>query len=49
MRHIKVLWAKSKEGSSMELDKALEFAVILSWEDLMKVAMPASVRVEYPT
>jgi hypothetical protein len=31
----------------MELDKALEFAVILAWEDLMKSAPPCSVRVEY--
>jgi hypothetical protein len=32
----------------MELDKALKFAVILAWEDLMKVASPCSARVEYP-
>ena len=31
----------------MELDKALEFAVILAWEDLMKVTNPCSARVEY--
>ncbi len=31
----------------MELDKALEFAVILAWEDLMKVTSPCSARVEY--
>ena len=31
----------------MELDKALEFAVILGWEDLMKVSDPCSARVEY--
>ncbi len=31
----------------MELDNALEFAVILAWEDLMKVTEPCSVRVEY--
>jgi hypothetical protein len=31
----------------MQLDKAFEFAVILSWTDLMKVVTPASVRVEY--
>jgi hypothetical protein len=31
----------------MELDKALKFAVILAWEDLMKVAQPSSARVEY--
>jgi hypothetical protein len=31
----------------MELDKALEFAVILAWEDLMKVAPLCSARVEY--
>jgi hypothetical protein len=31
----------------MELDKVLEFAVILAWEDLMKVTKPCSVRVEY--
>jgi len=31
----------------MELDKALEYAVILAWEDLMKDAKPCSTRVEY--
>ena len=31
----------------MELDKALEFAVILAWEDLKKVTAPCSARVEY--
>jgi hypothetical protein len=31
----------------MELDKALEFAVILAWEDLMKSVPPCSVRIEY--
>lgn len=31
----------------MELDKALRFAVILAWEDLMKVAKLCSARVEY--
>jgi hypothetical protein len=31
----------------MKLDKAFEFAVILAWEDLMKVATPSLVRVEY--
>ncbi len=31
----------------MELDKAFEFAVILAWEDLMKVTEPCAVRVEY--
>ncbi len=31
----------------MELDKALEFAVIPAWEDLMKVTNPCSARVEY--
>jgi len=31
----------------MELDKALEFAVILGWEDLKKVTNPGSARVEY--
>ena len=31
----------------MKLHKALEFAVILSWEDLMKIETPACVRVEY--
>lgn len=31
----------------MKLDKALEFAVILAWEDLAKTATPFSVRVEY--
>ena len=31
----------------MQLDKAFEFAVILAWEDLMKVTEPCSVRVEY--
>jgi len=31
----------------MELDKALKFAVILAWEDLMKVTNLWSARVEY--
>ena len=31
----------------MELDKALKFAVILAWEDLMKVTNLCSARVEY--
>ena len=31
----------------MELDKALRFAVILAWEDLMRVANTCSARVEY--
>jgi hypothetical protein len=31
----------------MELDKALKFALILAWEDLMKVTSPCSARVEY--
>jgi hypothetical protein len=31
----------------MKLDKALEFVVILAWENLMKTAAPCSVRVEY--
>ena len=31
----------------MELDKALEFAVVLGWDDLKKVANPCSARVEY--
>ena len=31
----------------MELDKALEFAVVLGWDDLKKVSDPCSVRVEY--
>ena len=31
----------------MELDKALEFAVILGWDDLKKVSDPCSARVEY--
>jgi hypothetical protein len=31
----------------MQLDKALEFAVVLAWTDLMKVVPAASVRVEY--
>ncbi len=31
----------------MQLDKAFEFAVILAWEDLVKVSDPCSVRVEY--
>ena len=28
----------------MELDKAFQFAVILAWEDLMKVTKPCSAR-----
>jgi hypothetical protein len=31
----------------MELDGVLEFAVILAWEDLMKVTNPCPARVEY--
>ena len=31
----------------MELDKALQFAVILAWEDLAKVSKPCAARVEY--
>ena len=31
----------------MELNKALEFAVILGWDDLKKVSDPCSARVEY--
>jgi hypothetical protein len=31
----------------MELNRALELAVILGWEDLMKVTHPCSARVEY--
>ena len=31
----------------MELDKVLEFAVILAWEDLVKAAAPRLIRVEY--
>ena len=31
----------------MKLDKALEFAVVLAWGDLVKTATPCSVRVEY--
>jgi hypothetical protein len=31
----------------MKLDKAFEFAVILAWEDLMRVSEPRLVRVEY--
>jgi hypothetical protein len=32
---------------NMKLDKAFEFAVILAWEDLMRVSEPRLVRVEY--
>jgi hypothetical protein len=31
----------------MELDKALELAVMSAWQDLLKAATPRSVRVEY--
>ena len=31
----------------MELDKALQLAVIAAWNDLMKASQPSSVRVEY--
>src|SRR5437773_12522154 len=31
----------------MELDKAFRFAVVLAWEDLVKVAKLCSARVEY--
>jgi hypothetical protein len=32
---------------NMELDKALQYAVIAAWEDLAKVSEPCSARVEY--
>ena len=32
---------------NLKLDQAFEFAVILAWEDLIKVSDPRSVRVEY--
>jgi hypothetical protein len=31
----------------MELDKALQYAVVLAWDDLTKVFNPCSIRVEY--
>ena len=31
----------------MELDKALQFAVTVAWDDLMKASEPGSIRVEY--
>jgi len=31
----------------VELDKALEFAVVLGWDELKTIADPCSVRVEY--
>ena len=31
----------------MELDKALQLAVIAAWDDLMKASQPSSARVEY--
>jgi hypothetical protein len=31
----------------MKLDKTLQFAVILAWDDLMKAGEPSSIRVEY--
>lgn len=31
----------------MELDRALELAVILGWEDMSQVATPSLVRIEY--
>lgn len=31
----------------MGLDKVLQLAVILAWEDFVKVATPCSVRIEY--
>jgi hypothetical protein len=31
----------------MQLDKALEFALVLVWDDLTKVTTPCSARVEY--
>ena len=31
----------------MELDKALQFAVIVAWDDLVKAGEPRPVRVEY--
>jgi hypothetical protein len=37
-----------KTGSPrLEIDKALRYAVILAWDDLMKPTEPRSVRVEY--
>src|SRR5256885_4998768 len=34
-------------SNPLELDKALQYAVTLAWEDLMKPAEPRLVRVEY--
>ena len=31
----------------MQLDKALQFAVVQSWEDLTRGTEPCSIRVEY--
>ena len=31
----------------MELDKTLQLAVVLAWEDLIKIDVPCMVRVEY--
>jgi hypothetical protein len=31
----------------MELDKAFKFALVLAWDDLVKVTTPCSARVEY--
>jgi hypothetical protein len=36
-----------KRGNRMQLHRAFELAVILSWRDLMKVVTPACVRIEY--
>lgn len=39
--------APGGKRENMELNKALEFAVILAWSDLSKVMTPSVVRVEY--
>ena len=45
LEHRSDLIVKGRLG--MELDKAFEFALILAWEDLAKVAKPSSLRIEY--
>jgi hypothetical protein len=36
-----------KRRLNLKLDKAFEFAIILAWEDLMRVSAPRLVRIEY--
>ena len=31
----------------MELDRAFQFALVLGWEDLLKITKPCALRLEY--